>query len=304
MNSRVESVFRVGGAILLGAELIGVAFFVQHRNLTKAEAQVPALVVARGDVRTVQPALDTDEDGFPDWEEELRGTDPHTYTTSEEMYPVAATSSESYTPPTTITGRFSEQFLENMIRTGAGEPMTAEQKAGLVDQSVNTLAAETADRLYTRGDITIVADRDTTALHTYGNALGDVFLTSSATHEPELTILGKAVQANDPAMLDGLKPIEAAYTGMLRAVLLVETPSGVATQQVGLVNALSLIHADIAAMQEVFTDPLGSLMRIRRYEEDARALAVALDAIRTALEKNGIAYTSEEPGLLLFSLRP
>ena len=297
-----ESVFRVGGAMLLGAGLVGGAFVIQKK--AAADEETPVLVVARGDVRTVQPALDTDEDGFPDWEETLRGTDPRAYTTAEEMYPADATSSEPYTPPTTITDRFAERFLENMIRTGAGEPMTEEQKARLVEESVNTLSAETADRLYTRGDITIVADNDTAALHTYGNALGELFLTPSVAHEPELIILGKAVQANDPAVLDGLKPIEAAYAGMLRAVLLLETPSGVAAEQVGLVNALSLVRADIAAMQEVFTDPLGSLMRIRRYEDDARGLAFALDNIRIALEKNSIAYTSEEPGLIFFSLRP
>ena len=299
-----KGLFRIGGAVLFGAGIIGIAFFIQHRTLLKAEAQTPALVVARGDVRTIQPALDTDGDGFPDWEEALLGTDPRAYTSPEEARPAAATTTEPYAPPTTLTARFSEQFLENIIRTGGGQPMTDEQKAQLVAQSVGTLAVETADRLYTQADIKSIADNDLAALHTYGNALGDVFLTSSEAHEPELTILGRAVQANDPRPLAGLKPIEDAYAGMIRAILRVETPSSMAKEHVALVNALVAIQTDIAAMREMFTDPLASLVRIRRYEDDARGLADALDSIRVALEKSGVAYASGEPGIMLFSLRP
>lgn len=304
MKIHRESVFRVGGAILFGAGLVGVTFFVQKNTNVGEATEAPALIVARDDIRTIQPAEDTDGDGFPNWEEMLLGTDPRAYTSPKEAHPATATTTEPYTPPTTITGRFSEQFLENIIRTGAGQPMTEEQKAKLVEQSIDTLAVETADRLYTQADITSIANNDLAALHTYGNALGDVFLTDAQEHEPELAILERATKDNDPKVLAQLKPIEEAYVGMIRAVLHVETPSSMAREHVALVNALVSIQTDIAAMQEMFTDPLASFVRIRRYEDDARALASALDNIRVALEKSGVAYASGESGIVLFSLRP
>lgn len=304
MNFLRESVFRVGGAIFAGVGLIGGAFFVQNRSNADELAQVPAVVVARGDVRTMQPALDNDGDSIPDWEEVLRGTDPLAYTKPSETTPAPATTTDPYTPPTTVTDRFAQQFLENMLRTGAGKEMTEEDKAKIVNDSIGDLSAQIRDTLYTQADVKSVAQNDLAAFREYGNALGDLFLTPSTTHEPELVILERATTENNPEVLKALEPIEDAYAGMVRSILTVETPSALAKQQVDLLNALLMIQADLAAMQEVFTDPLGSLVRVRRYKDDGKALFYALDNIRTALEKSGIVYTSGESGLILFSLRP
>ncbi len=160
------------------------------------------------------------------------------------------------------------------------------------------------DKLYTQADIKSVAQNDLAALREYGNALADVFLTKSTKNEPELVILDRATQKNDPEEFKKLKPIEQAYAGMVKSVLAVETPSSLSRQQVDLINALSLIQSDIAAMQKVFSDPLPSLVHIKRYQEDGKGLFTALDNIRTALEKSGVVYTSGEAGLILFSLRP
>lgn len=303
VNFPRESVFRVGGAVLVGAGLVGIAFFVEQSGASES-LPAAAVVVARGDVRTIAPTSDADGDHIPDWEEALRGTDPQTYTTLTETSPTPATTTDSYARPTTLTDQFAERFLENIIRTRAGEPMTEEQKVALVEQSVNTLTAETRDTLYTQADIKSVADNDLVALHEYGNALGDLFLTGSSAHEPELVILERATTENNPEALKALQPIEDAYASMVKGVLAVETPSALAQQHVGLLNALAMIRADIAAMQEIFTDPLGSLVRVRRYTSDGRALFDALDNIRAALERSGIVYTSGESGIILFSLRP
>ena len=297
----MRSIFRVGGAIVVGAGLIGIAFFVQHRSNASTPAETAALIAARSDVRTVQSPTDSDNDGLPDWEEALRGTDPNVYTKITE--PEAATSSEPYTPPTTITDRFAQQFLEKIIRTSAGGTMTEDEKAQLVNDSVGMLAGEIHDTLYTQGDIQSVGDNDLAAIREYGNAVGDIFLATN-NNANKMLILNRAVQNQNPEVLKQLKPIEMVYAGRIKNLLAVETPTSIAPQHVALINALSLIRSDIAAMQQVFTDPLGSLVRIKRYEEDAKSLYYAFENIRSALEKNGVTYTSGESGIFLFSLRP
>jgi hypothetical protein len=304
MNFLRESIFRVGGAIVFGAGLIGIAFFVQNRSNADELADVPVVVVARGDVRTTQAALDSDKDSIPDWEEALRGTDPHTYNVQTATTSTPATATDSYTSPTTITDRFAEQFLEKIIRTGAGKTMTEEEKAQLVIDSVATLTAETRDTLYTQAHIKSIPKNDLVTLREYGNTLGAIFLADTDQNESELVILGRAVEENNPEGLKALKPIEQAYAAALRSILAVETPSSFAKQHVDLLNALSMVKTDITAMQQTFSDPLGSLLRIKRYEDDVKGLFYALDTIRTVLEKNGIVYTSGESGIVLFSLRP
>jgi len=304
MNFLRESVFRVGGAIVFGAGLVGAAFFVEKNAAADEAARVPALVVARGDVRTVQPARDTDKDGLPDWEETLRGTDPQRYTTADELAPPAATTSEPYTPPTTLTGRFAERFLENIIRTGAGEPLTEEGKAKVVSESLGTLAAQTRERLYTRADIKSTAENDVAALHTYGNRLGATLMENSVDSENELVIFNRAVKENNVEKLAALRPIEEVYANMISDLRALDTPSSFAKQHVDLINTIAMVKADIVAMQRVFSDPLSTLMRVKRYQGDAAGVYYAIHNIRATLEKSGIAYASDEPGIFLFSLRP
>ncbi|MDZ4284389.1 MAG: hypothetical protein U1A28_01015, partial [Patescibacteria group bacterium] len=251
MNISVERIFRVGGAMVVGAGLIGVAFLVERDTVSDSLAEVPAAIVARGDVRIMQPALDTDKDHIPDWEEALRGTDPHTRTTLATATPQTA-SEDPYTPPTTVTGRFAEQFLETIVRSSAGKDMTDDEQAKLINQSIGALAGETRDALYTRADIRIVAQSDLAALRAYGNELSDILVKNSTTNENELVILERAVTQNDPDALKALGPIAQAYQGMVKGLLVLATPSDLAKRHVDLINALSMVHTDIVAMQEVF----------------------------------------------------
>lgn len=289
---------------MFGVGLIGIAFFVQRRSNADEFVRTPAFVVAQGDVRTVQTAQDTDGDKIPDWEEALNGTDPRVYTKQTAPTPKPAVTTDPYTPPTTLTDRFAEQFFENMVRTGAGKTMTAEEKAKIVNDSISELSGQIQDILYTQADIKSVANSDLATLHTYGNELGDVLIKNSIHNESEWVIFGRAVKGHNPEALKPLKAIESAYAGMIGGLLLLEIPSSFVKQQVDLLNTLSMVHADIIAMQGVFTDPLGALVRIKRYKDDAKGLFYALDNIRTALEARGIAYTNDEPGIFLFSLRP
>ena len=298
------SVFRVGGAIVVGGALVGLAFFAQDRSSADEIANMPALVVARGDVRTVQETQDTDGDGIPNWEEALNGTDPNVYTKRTVSTATPATTTEPYTPPTTLTDKFSQQFLENIIRTSAGEEMTAEDKAKIVNDSVNQLSEQITDTFYTQADIKSVSQNDLASLREYGNALGDTITKNAVQKGSVLTFLGQALQDNNPEELAGLKPIEQTYAGIVKNLLLLETPSSFAQKHIDLITALSLIQSDLAGMQQVFSDPLNSLVRIRRYQDDAKNLIITVNNIRETLEANNIVYTSGEPGIFLCSLQP
>lgn len=298
-----ETGVRVGGAVAIGAVLIGGVLLLEHRAPAQS-APVAAVAVAgkSDDVRETRPTLDSDGDGYPDWEEELRGTDPRAYTTVE--VPTTTAADDAYEPPTTLTGQFAEEFLEDFIRTSAGRELTAEEQAEFVEQSVGQVIAQTADEFYTRADLLIVSDSNVIDLHAYGNAVANALAENSIGNEPELDILNRAVASDDPSTLDALDPIAAAYSGMVTDLLALPVPRTLAKEHLDLINALSAIETDIRAMRITFDDPLASLVRVQRYPDDALGLVYALDNIRTALEVRGVAYTSNEAGVFLFSLRP
>lgn len=301
-----KGVFRVGGAIVFGVVLVSIAFFAGKTAPENAAAQAPAAVVARGDLRTVQEAKDTDNDGLPDWEEALRGTNPHLHTTLDESVTPPETEGDAYAPPVTLTGRFAERFFESVVRKGVAGGLTPEETDEIVERSLGTLKAETKDRLYSQADIRISNSSDLTALREYGNRLGEISLANKAkeTNGDKFAILKRAAEENNPAVLAELDPIVATYTGLVSDLLVLETPSSIASRHLDFINALSMVRSDIVAMQAAFEDPLAVLMHIKRYSDDARGVALALDHIRTALTESGVAYASGESGGILFRFRP
>jgi hypothetical protein len=300
----VESIFRVGGALLIGAALIGGAFYIEHRGIADSQAATsPALVVANDTVRSVQTSTDTDGDGMPDWEEELQGTDPFVYTNLS-----SATSTlsddEPYTPPTTITGRFSEQFFEDFMRAGAGRDMTVEEKAALVQNAAASVADELKDTLYTRAQLKLIAANDLASVRQHGNEVGALMLKQTVQSENEMSILQRALVSGDEKILTSLDPIERAYANMITDMQTVSVPTALAKEHLDILNVMSLIHADIRAMQNVFEDPIPALLHVQRYEENVAGLILVIANLRAALESRNIVYTNDEPGAFLFSLEP
>ncbi len=299
----MESIFRVGGALLIGAALIGGAFYIEHNGIADSQAATsPALVVANDTVRSVQTSTDTDGDGMPDWEEELQNTDPLTFTTFASTTQ-ATELEEEYTPPTTLTGKFSEQFLEDMLRTGAGREISEEEKLQVAQRAAQTIKGEIKDTLYTQAQMRIVLNNDLSSIRAYGNAISTIIEKYPAPKENEMVILQRAFQHEDSAILQSLSPIEQGYAAMIQELLQVEVPNVLAKEHTDFVNTLSMVRADIAAMQLAFEDPIPALMHTQRYQEDVRGLALTLLNFRDALEARGVVYTAEEPGYFFSSLK-
>lgn len=299
MRIPTESVVRVGGALAIGAVLLVGALSL--RTAPEAAATPASVTVAAQDVRTVIESIDTDGDGYPDWEEMLRGTDPRTHTT---VMATATSTDEAYVPPDTLTGQFAERFFEDLVRTSAGRELSEEEQIALVNESISTLATQVIPELYTRADIQIVSTNTLADHRTYGNAVAEILLRNSIQNENELVIMERAATNDDPRELATLEPIANAYADMVADMLTLTTPSAFAQEQVNLLNMLALIESDIRAMRHTESDPLNALVHTQRYPDDATGLYHALDALRTKLESAGIAYTSGEPGMFLFSLRP
>ncbi len=310
MNFRTESVFRVGGALLFGGVLVLGAFMFGHESAATSTAGQPAAIRAvDADVRTALRSVDTDGDGIPDWEEELRGTDPHTPTILEEetattTTEAGASAAEPYESPSTLTDQFAEEFLEEVVRQSAGRELTKEEQTRLVTESISSLVQSGSDRLYTRADVTLHGRNDLAAFREYGNSVSAIIERHSLNNEHELAILQRAVDTDNAAVLREIAPIEAAYRNMLRDLLALPAPSDMAKAHIDLANTFSIIANGLDIMQRAFDDPLAALVRAKRYPDDAAGLFYALDNIRMALEAKGIVYTNDEPGIFLFSLRP
>lgn len=291
MNFRTGSVIRVLGAGAIGGAMIAGALWFDHAPRV-SETNAAAVVVARGDARVgVQKRSD-------EWRRTL--PEPRAQATAmesdEELGP--------YEPPETLTGRFSERLLEQTIRGSMSGGITDTTRNQIVSESIASIERETRTRFYSRADILSVNPGGLSSYRTYGNEVSRVLARHSIDNEHEMIILQRAVADNDPDALRPLAAIERAYSGMVDDLLRIPTPSDLSKQHVDLINTLVSLTADVAAMRQVFEDPLKTLAHVQRYTDDATGLFWALSNIATALEERGVAYTSDEPGLFLFSLQP
>jgi hypothetical protein len=286
----VTGYLRIGGALILGVLIVLVAFAVAKRadNGTATEGK---LEIAPG--RSYIETSDADGDGVPDWEE---GFNDRIFAA---IATPTSTATTTYTGPSTFTGKFAEAFFEDYMQGKMnGADLTDPTK--LVTGAVQAVEANTKSRTYSPSEIVVTADSED-ALRAYGNLIGEILITySTPNNENEGIILQRALEKNDPAELAPLTPILATYTDYIRYTLAVPVPASLAKEHLTLIDAYEAIRTDIEAMQVAFTDPLYSLARVKRYQDDASGLYYALQSIAAALTDADIFYAKDEPGSVLY----
>ncbi len=116
----------------------------------------------------------------------------------------------------------------------------------------------------------------------------------------EASILAQALEMNDPEILIRLIPIRESYEHILADSLLIPVPQSLAEVHLDLVNTYEAILTDIRAMEQAFADPLYTLARMKRYEDDALALVYAFANILIEIKASGVIYANDEPGAFLY----
>ena len=297
IDFRVKGSIRIGGAVALGLVIILGAFYV--RNSAESDTQTGAVVVAEAPARTAVPVTDSDGDGIEDWKESLQEKFFETIEAPAGNTTQAA--DEPYEPPMTLTGKFSEAFLQDYLEAKMrGEDFS--DPTAFVDRAVNAVDTNTQSVRHSRLELNVVPS-DYESIHTYGNEVASIVLSHSVQNENEAVILQRALDANDPDLLEGLMPIRSVYENIIADSLHIDVPDALADEHVALLNAYEAVLADIKAMQVAFTDPLFALARVRGYEADARSLYEAFRALAQKLTGEGGSYLNDEPGAFLYRFK-
>jgi hypothetical protein len=235
-------------------------------------------------------ATDINGNGTPDWEEYLAENIFKTI----EVPPVLSATSTGYTPPTTLTGRFSEAFLQDYLQGKMGGKDFSDPSAFLND-AIAAIENNAKSKRHNATDVLTIPTTKETA-HTYGNTLQEIIAVHSTKSENELVILGRALEAKNPELLEPLTIIAEGYANIIADTALTPVPDRFIAEHVALLNAYEAILADIRAAQAAFTDPLLTLARVRDYELHVQDLFAALKGVGRALDREGVIYTSDEPG--------
>jgi hypothetical protein len=288
----VTGYLRIGGALTLGVLIVLGAFILGNKTTEVGEAKLQV-----ADAHTYIEPTDSDGDGTPDWEEDFSAKvfEAITAPTS------TAAEAEAYEPPTTFTGKFAEAFFTDYME-GKMEGADTSNSAEFINQAVAAIETNTKSKLYSGLDIEMIPDTDA-SIRDYGNAIGEILVRYPATHENEMEILKRATEKNDPEILTALEPIRTIYENYVEDTLNVHVPRSLAKEHLDLLNAYEAVRTDINAMEQMFTDPLYSLARVKRYQDDAAGMYFALQQILLRLEEHGVVYSKDEQGAVLYLVR-
>jgi hypothetical protein len=296
----MKSNSKVLGAFVVGFAMVAGSYVLTHfgeSNKTNSKEGIYA-VAAKSDGRTYIAATDTNQNGIEDWQEEFVTDTPLVINSAPKQ------ASSTYTIPNTVTDQMGIQLFQAVIEA-KGRGNVGPNKAQIISDTAN-LVSKTAirDTLYTAKDITIIGSSPE-AIRTYANTVAQILINNNIPgSENELAILKRATQLNSPDELNKLDPIIAMYKNMRDQTLKTPVPQGFEKQHLDLINVYQGMYATLDGMKLVFTDPVISLLRIKRYQDDATGLSNALTNMYSALMPYAKLLQPNDPAYVFAEFAP
>lgn len=280
---------RILGAFLIGAGLIAFAyFFAPTTNPTPITDTIDPLSVPAK--RQFIAVGDSDNDGIPDWSESFR----------QAVVPVIEQETlegdgAAYEPPETLTGQLAIDVFTQMIQSETRGPLGPSQ-ADILNNADLQMQEAATDKLYTVAELTLTSDNSTSTLYEYGNQVAEILVTHMAYEgsRNEVEIVLHAVQTDKPEVLAELTPIIQAYEAIVRLLLTTPTPSSVAQDHLNMVNAFNALLIDTKGMEQAFTDPIYTIVRMQRYYDDAVGRNNTIVNVYNNLIDQGVVWSQED----------
>lgn len=158
------------------------------------------------------------------------------------------------------------------------------------------LVPQPKTKIYNTSDLTLTSDTKENE-HTYGNLLTTTFAAyPGASAMQALTAIDTFLSGNNQTELAKLKPVEKEYRALTRALLALPVPKTISPLHILLVNDIARL-ADIFPLLEAFTnDPAKGLVGLKNFQSLNDETKRVLINIAQSFNKDGILFTSGEPG--------
>lgn len=320
--------WRIPVAILFSLVLV-VGSYVLARVVS-----LPPSVEASPETELLQSIArqDTDQDGLPDWEETLYGTDPQKADTrglgmtdgeavrkglivprpiSElELEAASATSNPAVDyeaeglpvpNPGSLTDSFAKQFLRRYVAAKSqnnGSDLTVTQINALADTMIAELTSTVAKAAdyRKRGDMNITAGGPD-ALRAYAAAAEAV-----AKHNPsgakksDTQYFSDVIERRDPSAASALLALSKSYRNIAIGLGVLATPEELVTPSLGVINGvmrLSAIYGDIARVE---SDPFTALLALEQYYETQVSVTRAFKDVAGVYATRDVVLEKGTPG--------
>ncbi|MCR4333639.1 MAG: hypothetical protein NUV60_01260 [Patescibacteria group bacterium] len=326
--------WRVIFATFFAMVLVVGSFMLAHN------IESPSLAQASAESALLQAIAtkDSDDDGLPDWEEALYGTDSHITDTFKLgmtdgeavakglVIPkaIADISIGTSTPsansevdykaagikaPTegTLTDAFAKTFFTLYVaakQANGGRDLTSDQTSALASQTMDQLSRDFAPA----ADFKTVADLNVSgsgpdALHSFA-ILAETVMKKNASDArmSDLEYFQAAVQQDDASARTHLASLSKSYRDTAVGISILSVPQELADVDLSIINALvrlSKIYGDFA---RVNTDPLSAMLALQQYRQTELEAEQAFATLAHIYAANGIVLPAGEPGALFVNV--
>lgn len=285
---------KILGSTIVGFALVAGAYTVSHFGESRLKTQEASVQSTTPTQRVAIAVTDNDSNGIEDWRDDFVTAAPV----------VLNSASSTYTFPDTLTGQMSISLLEEIIRAKGYGPFGSTNEE-IINNTVVKLAKETEQTLYDTKDISIMDTWDDQDITNYANTMaGTIYRHSIPGMENELVILNSVLETNDPKKVEELKTLANIYKLFLEDSLKTPVPAFLVKEHLDIINTYSAIYKDIEAMSMVLEDPAVSLLRLRRYQDDATALTYAMQNMYLAITKTNAQFESSDPATFFTLFSP
>lgn len=265
---------------------------------------------------------DTDSDGLKNWEESLYNTDPNNQDTDKDgtsdgeeikqkRNPTVAGPNDTQTlslidtiatstKPITATDKFSRELFTKYIEAKqAGKEITPDLQAQIAEDLLSKDYTEDLPTI-TENDVKISTREDDALLQEYGNKLATILSKKRNPNlEQELVtlerIMGQGMTESDKQMLEETL---AYYTSIKKGVLNLSVPAPFKDSHINIAQGINILAQSIEGILDLSTDPVGSMVKIGRYQDAIDLLNAGQLATRSRFLELNLLFSPTEAGYM------
>lgn len=255
---------------------------------------------------------DSDNDGLPDWEENLYrsniyvpDTDGDGTTDGDEVAqgrnPVKAGPDDRLafiqdpdfaTSSTDVEGKRKEFFTKFLALQS--DKIRETTYRDLIT-GFNPKKYRPTDELV---DLNVTGDNSAEALRAYGNMFGMIIkkYTSGNTNRTEEEILADGLKVKNDEALKELQLLTIIYKQFSTDLKTMATPSSLAKSHLRIVNGYDGMSRGLTGMQHLFSDPIDGAGAYETYTKNRLDVTLGYGEVVGILSKSGVIFANNEPG--------
>lgn len=286
------------GALAVGIAITGGAYLAKNfGNPTNRYAPEPgteSTLVATIPTRQPIAEVDTNNDGIPDWREQVLSS----------AQIITANASTSYSTPDTLTAQVAVGFFQNYVNARGYGAFGATPEE-VIEDTVDQLGTYASDTMLDSRDVQIGTDDSPQAIRIYANAMALAISEYGVEGlEGEVPVLQGIVQQGDFSRLSEIETIARIYKNTLEKSKQITVPPILLKEHLDILNIYNALYNDALGMTQIQKDPVATLIRLKRFEDDSQGAALAFQNLYLALEPYGSVFKENDPALRFVIFNP